>query len=66
MERINNVVDAFLDGFGSLGAIFAPAVRPGSMENLIQEPLDLSSDARAASYDSVRFRIGADKAHHGA
>ena len=37
MAQLGNVAESFLDGFGCLGAIVEPCVRPGSMENLIQE-----------------------------
>jgi len=40
MARINQVSESFLDGFGCLAAIFEPVVRPGSMENLIQQDLE--------------------------
>lgn len=45
MSQVSGVANAFLDGFGSLGAIFEPAVRPGSEDNLIQQTVDSSSEA---------------------
>ena len=44
MVQVSKVANAFLDGFGSLGAVFEPVIRPGSQDNLIQQPVDLSSD----------------------
>ena len=54
MPQMSKVAEAFLDGFGSLGAIFEPAVRPGSRENLIEEHSDSPSDLPGlrASLDS--------------
>jgi len=42
MPQLNQVAESFIDGFGCLGAIFEPVVRPGSRENLIQEDSDAS------------------------
>jgi hypothetical protein len=37
VANVKSIANAFLDGFGSLGFLFWPAVRPGSRENLISQ-----------------------------
>ncbi len=37
MANAKNIASAFLDGLGSLGFLFEPAIRPGSRENLISQ-----------------------------
>ena len=62
MPRMSEIGDAFLDGFGSLGAIFEPAIRPGSQDNLIQQPtesLPLSSVRRSLLAKAVSATIDA-------
>jgi hypothetical protein len=45
MAQGSRIAESFLDGIGCLGAIFEPAVRPGSQVNLIQsEPVAASEE----------------------
>jgi len=37
MAQLGNIAESFLDGFGCLGSVIEPCVRPGSRENLIDD-----------------------------
>jgi hypothetical protein len=53
MAQLSKIAESFLDGFGCLGAIFEPCVRPGSFENLIRQDPPEVEDAELAR---VAFR----------
>jgi hypothetical protein len=52
----NNVAESFLDGFGSLSAIFEPAIRPGSLENLIDNRIQPAKPYVPAPSQRRRWR----------
>jgi hypothetical protein len=58
MPQLSNVAEAFLDGFGCLGAIFEPCVRPGSTENLIQDAPDPALVESVSEVSTVGSRNG--------
>ncbi len=60
MAQVTKVASAFLDGFGALGAIFEPVARPGSHDNLIEQPVDpVDPSSDALGRERARVATGA-------